>query len=271
MPETTIPRYYDEIDVERILITRRLRDTMKVYSPVATLVGGAHLTASYIRSERTATARPSSNPNRFFDVYNSAICINTSNKDVEYRHKEKLVVGVESTPSWVFKIFDFLVIDFGGTVGQLGRGGAAKAFSVGETKFGAAICYEALYGEYYSDFVKDGAEVMTIISNDGWWRDTPGHRHLYTFSSLRAIENRRSIARSANTGTSGFIDARGRSIESLGWDERGVITQTLTLRSDITVYTRWGNYIARIAVLVSLLSIMYYIAYRVRRRDLMVK
>ncbi len=271
MPETTIPRYYDEGDLDRIIITRRLRDTMKIYTPEATLIAGANLTRSYIKGEQSETAHSSDHPNRFYDVFNSAISIEPyKQRRADLRHKVKLVIGVENTPTWIFKIFDFFVIDLGGVAGQLGRGTTAEPFDVGETKVGTAICYEALYGDFYSEFVRNGAEVMTIISNDGWWEDTLGHKLLYSFSSLRAIESRRAIARSANTGTSGFIDARGVSIESLGWEREGVITETLNLRSDLTIYTRWGDFVARIAILVAGLSLLYYIGYRARRRDLLV-
>ena len=61
---------------------------------------------------------------------------------------------------------------------------------------------------------------MAIISNDGWWGDTPGYKHLFTISRLRAIEHRRAIARSANTGMSGFISARGDIGQTLGWEKR---------------------------------------------------
>lgn len=65
---------------------------------------------------------------------------------------------------------------------------------------------------------------MAIISNDGWWGDTPGYKHLFTISRLRAVEHRRAIARSANTGMSGFISARGDIGQTLGWEKRGVLT-----------------------------------------------
>lgn len=111
---------------------------------------------------------------------------------------------------------------------------------------------------------------MAILSNDGWWGDTPGYRHLFSISRLRAIEHRRAIARSANTGRSGFISARGDVGTTLGWEERGVLTERVSLRDDYTLYTRYGDLLARIACYVTLLCVLYYVAYRVKRRNYLI-
>jgi apolipoprotein N-acyltransferase len=135
-------------------------------------------------------------------------------------------------------------------------------------KIGPSICYEGIYGDYFAGFARNGAEVMALISNDGWWGDTPGHRRLFDFARLRAIETRRAIARSANTGISGFISPRGETIgERLEWDERGVLTANVELRDEMTIYTLYGDWVARISSYVAVLAAMYYVAYRVRRRN----
>ena len=86
-----------------------------------------------------------------------------------------------------------------------------------------------------------------------------------------AIQNRRSIARSANTGRSGFIDQRGDVGETLGWDERGALTAELSLNDRLTFYTRYGDVIGRLAGYVFVLSLLYFMAYRVRRRSHLVE
>ena len=189
---------------------------------------------------------------------------------VQLHHKGRLVIGVENTPTWIFDILRFLVIDLGGTLGQIGKGTHGTAFGHAATQVGPAICYEGLYGDFYGDFIRRGAAFMAIISNDGWWGDTPGYRHLFTISRLRAIEHRRAIARSANTGMSGFIAADGSVGETLGWEERGILTADVPLNTRMTFYTRYGDYIARIAEYILLLCVLYYIAYRVKRRNYLV-
>ena len=108
---------------------------------------------------------------------------------------------------------------------------------------------------------------MCVISNDGWWRDTPGHRYLFAYSRLRAVENRRSIARSANTGISGFIDQRGDVLQKLGWDQRGALTDSLSLNDRMTFYTRYGDVIGRVSNYVFVLGLLYFMAYRFRRKS----
>ena len=166
------------------------------------------------------------------------------------------------------KVFSLFEIDLGGVTGQLGWGKEHAIFENEGVKIGPSICYEGIYGDYFGGFARRGAELMALISNDGWWGNTPGHKRLFDFSRLRAIESRRAIARSANTGISGFISPRGTTIgERLEWNEEGVLTTSLELRDDMTIYTRYGDWVARIAGYVALLGLMYYVAYRVRRRN----
>ena len=103
------------------------------------------------------------------------------------------------------------------------------------------------------------------------WGDTPGYRHLFTISRLRAIEHRRAIARAANTGRSGFISARGDVGETLGWEARGILTADVPLDSQQTFYTRYGDYLGRIAEYLLLLSLLYFAAYRIRKRNHLVR
>ena len=119
--------------------------------------------------------------------------------------------------------------------------------------------------------IRDRARALLISSNDGWWGDTPGHKHLFSIARLRAVEHRRAIARSANTGTSGFIDTRGDVQQKLGWDRRGILTGEVELNSELTFYTRYGDYLGRISELLMGLCILYYIAYRIKKKNHLVK
>jgi len=106
-----------------------------------------------------------------------------------------------------------------------------------------------------------------VMSNDGWWGNTPGHRRLFDYCRLRAIETRRAIARSANTGVSGFISSRGDVGERLDWDERGVLSADVEVRDEQTIYLRYGDWIGRLSWLLTLLCVLYYSAYRIRRKN----
>ena len=98
-----------------------------------------------------------------------------------------------------------------------------------------------------------------IITNDGWWGNTPGHRQHHSYSRLRAIETRRSVARSANTGISSLINQKGEILQRTNYWEPTALRGTLNANDKLTFYTRHGDYIARIAYFFSLLIVLYTI------------
>ena len=150
-----------------------------------------------------------------------------------------------------------LALDLGGTVGTLGTDeDYIVFFSNGKPKTATAICYESTDGRYISQLVARGAELIFIITNDGWWKDTPGHRQHAAFASLRAIENRRPIARSANTGISCFVSPRGESSQQTEYWKEAVIKQTLYPQNEITFYTKYGDYIYRAASFLAILFLL---------------
>ncbi|MCH5330563.1 MAG: apolipoprotein N-acyltransferase [Alistipes sp.] len=269
MPETALPdRDMDEARLDSEPMLDSIASILRARDSKATVVTGASTVRFYGGRKLTKTARYMRGG--FWDIYNSAIAVTADGPQGVY-HKSRLVIGVEKTPlPKLFEWLEFLVIDLGGTVGQLGVGDKAEVFASGEgdtaVEVAPAICYEALYGDFMGGFVREGAQALLVISNDGWWGDTPGYKRLFAFCRLRAVEHRRAVARSANTGISGFIDERGDDGERMGWDERGVLTGTVTLNDKTTFYTRHGDYLGRIAELLMLLSMLGLFADTVRRR-----
>ena len=278
LPETAVPGYYVEPALsdypwssdEPGTFWLQLTDSLRRNHPDALLVTGANTIRRYAAGAQTETARPDRFGNGYYDVFNTAAGLDSTGR-IQLHHKGRLVIGVENTPTWVFDVLRFLVIDLGGVVGQIGKGSHGSAFEHDGVRVGPAICYEGLYGDFFGDFVRRGARFMAIVSNDGWWGNTPGYRHLFSISRLRAIEHRRAIARSANTGKSGFIAPTGAVGETLGWEERGVLSAEVPLNAAETFYTRYGDYVARISEYVLLLCVLYFVAYRVKRRNHLVK
>lgn len=269
MPETALTEYLYEPAITAAPVVDSIAALLRRSNPDAAVVTGANTYRRYTEGTQTSTARRDSYG--YVDLFNSSIEI-TADGSVDIYHKSRLVIGVEKTPlPKLFEWLDFLVIDLGGTVGQLGVGTRAEAFENNGTKVGPSICYEALYGDFYGGFVRNGAQAMLVVSNDGWWGDTPGYKRLFAFCRLRAIEHRRAIARSANTGISGFISERGDDGERLGWDKRGVLTADVTLNNRQTIYTRYGDYLGRISQYLMLLCVLYYIAYRVKKKNYLVQ
>jgi apolipoprotein N-acyltransferase len=148
-----------------------------------------------------------------------------------------------------FKFLKKWIVNMGGISGTLGTQTDNMVFSKNGTKIAVPICFESGYGEYISGFIRKGANVIFIITNDGWWKNTPGYKQHLSYSRLRAIEFRRGIARSGNTGISCFINQRGEIVKQTGWWLLTSISGTVNRNSEITFYARHGDYIARIGLL----------------------
>jgi apolipoprotein N-acyltransferase len=198
---------------------------------------------------------------QYIDSHNSAIQLNNETEEIPYYIKSKLVPGAESMPYiGDFEIFKSLILDMGGAPGlRLGIQEERSVFSSKHGKVAPLICYESIYGDFVTDYVKMGAEALFVITNDGWWDNTIGHRQHMYLSSLRAIENRRYVVRSANTGVSCFINSRGDIYNPSNYDEVIAMRDMIFLHEEQTFYTRYGDLIGRVSILLTaylLLSIL---------------
>ena len=190
----------------------------------------------------------------WLNYYNSAFLVNNNN-DISLHHKSKLVVGVENMPfqSILKPILGDIMINLGGTVSVLTTQPEPSVFKSNENqKVAPVICYESIYGEYVTKYVKNGAQFLGILTNDAWWGNTQGHKQLLSYTRLRAIETRKSIARSANTGISAFIDQKGNIIQSIDYQKKGSLSGVVLLNDKQTIYTKYGDYIARISIFISI-------------------
>ena len=211
-PESAIQEYMWENDINNFKSIALLKEIINKYPNLNLLVGGSTRHEFGSGEEVSNTARKFTDADIYYDEYNTAMLLN-SRDSIQLYHKSKLTPGVEILPTYKhFKFLEKFAINLGGTVGSLGTDKIRKVFTTVKTvRVSSTICYESIFGEFFSEFVKNGAEVMMIITNDGWWGNTAGYRQHFSFASLRAIETRRCIARSANTGISAFIDQRGGS------------------------------------------------------------
>lgn len=217
-------------------------------------------------AEKDLAAKPMRNGNGFYASYNTAAHINIYGQ-VEFYHKAKLVPGVERMPfPSVFKYLDEFAVDLGGTTGSLGTSKTRGVFNEGDVHLGPIICYESIYGDFVTGYVRNGANLLGIITNDGWWGNTAGHRQHYTYARLRAIETRRDIARSANTGISGFFNQRGDDFSRTEYWKPDVQKATVQLNEEKTFYVIYGDYIARVAGFASFLLIIMALSFRLRRK-----
>lgn len=195
------------------------------------------------------------------DFYNSAFL--TDSTHVQVYHKSKLVVGVETLPyrSIVEPLLGNVMLDFGGTLYVRATQNNREAFPLySGVKVGPIICYESVYGAFVTEYVRAGATVLAIMTNDAWWGNTPGHRQHLAYARLRAIETRRPIVRAANTGISGFISPTGAVYSQLEYNTKGVLTNNVTPQSNTTFYVQYGDYIYRIGAFLSAFIFLFTFA-----------
>lgn len=267
-PETSLAGGIEERYINSDSEIIKLRKLLRKY-PQAALVTGASTVKFYESWEiPSSTATKSKNGKFSFDDYNTALYIDTS-QTILYSHKAKLVPGVERMPlAGKLGFIEDLAIDMGGASGSLGYDTIQMVFPNRNKKFCVApsICYESVYGEYMGAFINKGANVMFIITNDGWWGNTPGHRQHCSYARLRAIESRRSIARSANTGISCFVNQRGDISQATEYWVPAVIRQTINANSELTFYTKHGDYIAAIFTWITIMLLPALIVLQLVRK-----
>ena len=203
---------------------------------------------------KTKTARPYADV--FVDNFNAAVLIDNSTK-LQFYHKSKLVPGVEQMPfGEALNVLKPLFRHFGGTTGGYGSQEEPSVF-YSQSGIGVApvICYESIWGDYVAQYVKKGAQFIAVVTNDGWWGNTSGKDQHLQYAKLRAIENRRWVVRSANTGISAFINQRGDVVSKTKWWEPTALAHEINLNENMTFYTKSGDLIVYISLLTALFSI----------------
>ncbi|MFM9944879.1 MAG: apolipoprotein N-acyltransferase [Bacteroidia bacterium] len=247
-PETGFTQNCDEAEINNSKTFILLREWLKKY-PKLTLVSGTNTYRFFDSVHKTSSSRKYGN-NKFYDIYNSAIVMNDAGVNDIYR-KSKLVPGVEKMPyTQIFSFLENYAINLGGISGSLGEDTVARVF-YSKNKIGAAplICYESIFGEYVSEFVNNGAGVIFILTNDGWWGNTPGYRHHKLYARLRAIETRREVVRCTNTGISCIISKTGQISGETPWWQAATMTYDIHPSTKLTFYTQFGDYIGKMAAL----------------------
>lgn len=263
-PETALTEDIWENNLNQSWSIQYLQNYLKKY-PQLKIVVGASTAKVYQQGEALSeTARKFTNDAAYYDAYNTALQLDNSG-NIQVYHKSKLVPGVEKMPfPFIFKYIENFAIDLGGTSGSLGMQDERTVFVSSDSLMHTApvVCYESIYGEYVSEYINNGAQFISIITNDGWWGDTPGYKQHLKYGALRAIETRKWIARSANTGISCFINPLGDVLQATEWWKPAVIEQKITLNTDRTFYTKYGDYIARAAFYLSIFMIIYSLLIR---------
>jgi apolipoprotein N-acyltransferase len=259
-PETAISGNSQESNFRNLGVYQIMHKFLSFY-PNLTLVAGVDTYEFCEDQENPKEYASYSSGNGYYEPYNAALMM--TKDTVAFYHKSKFVPGAEQVPfPWLIKPLELLLggVGFGHYFGQEEQ---LPFISTKGTKASSGICYESIYGEHMAEFVNNGAQLQFVITNDDWWHDTEGHRQHYDYSRLRVIETRKPLARSANTGFSGFFDIFGNDTQKTGYRVSACIKQELKLNNYVTFYTKHGDFIGRIAAFFAVCFLLSIIVRRV--------
>lgn len=265
-PETALPGgiWSEELNTHPQIL--RIKEYIKDYPDLRYLTGLSYYKYFQPGEPLSVTARAFRDGSGYFDAYNAAMQISHT-RPIELHFKSKLVPGVEKMPfPALFGYLEDFAIDLGGTTGSLGTQEWPTVFKGDSIQAAPVICYESVYGDYVGDYVRRGANLICIMTNDGWWGDTPGYKQHCQYARLRAIEHRRSIARSANTGISCFIDQKGRVHDATKWWVAAVIKKELNINNKLSFYSQQGDILGRTAFIASGFFLAITLLARIFRR-----
>lgn len=257
-PETTVGDPVNENNLAADKYIGMIKAFLRKH-PSLTVVTGMVTYGASSGSSGTGNVRDESNgyPDNFIRYYNSALKIDTGDH-TEIYHKSKLVPGFEYVPSGkIYRSINYLLPVLGDINRSYSPQGERVCFdnSTGTQKIAPVICFESIFGQYVTDYIKKGAAAIFVITNDGWWKNTNAYKLHLSYASLRAIETRRPVVRAANTGISCLIDIKGRIIQETDWWKESVLKGTFYGGTVITPYVKHGDIIMKISLIISLISL----------------
>ena len=269
-PETTVDDPVNEEYLAENKYIMMIKEFTRQYPGVSVISGLVSSRLNYSKAKMPSDSSAVSDSSGYYpDYFNSAFKIDTG-ETIGIYHKSKLVPGIEMQfAAGLQKLLSKILPELGGTEWGYGTQKERTCFEHPQNKQTVApiICYESVFGNYVAEYVRNGAETLFIITNDGWWKNTNGYRQHLTYASLRAIETRRQVARAANTGISCIIDIRGRRIQETDWWTESVIRGDIGTEIKITPYVRYGDFLLRVASVISIfIAIMVFIAIPLRKK-----
>jgi len=186
--------------------------------------------------------------------YNSALLVDAEGQRTFVYDKRHLVPFGEYEP---FPLIHRVVKSVSDEVGGFHKGTAASVGLLpGGYRFGVYICYEAIYPGEVREFAVKGANLLINISNDGWFGKSAAAEQHLRMARVRAVENRRWVLRVTNSGLTAAIDPYGRIYQTIPRDVRGAVDLPYEFRTDLTLYTRFGDWFAWMCVLVSVILLL---------------
>jgi apolipoprotein N-acyltransferase len=259
-PETLIVDQIDENNPTASGYYRDLLEFRKKY-PRLNIVLGIHSYRKLSGTNIPPGSRFHKEGNFHYEAFNTALFLPAGSAATpQFYHKTRLVPLFERMPFVQYLTFlGKYSLELGGYTGTYSNRQANVTFKAPEAAVSIVpiVCYESIFGPYCARNLPRQKGFIVMITNDGWWKDTPGYRFHFNFSPLRAIESRRDFVRVANTGISAIIDARGMVTARTRWWEKTTLKGQVRLREGQTFFARHGDYLGRYSLLLGGIIILY--------------
>jgi apolipoprotein N-acyltransferase len=238
-PESSTPFYFEQ-DLLRGSAIRRLAIEGK-----ATLLLG---------SDQVEPVRAEQNREKPEErVYNAAFVVRPDGRTGAVYRKMHLVPFGEYVPAQRLLFFVGPIVE---AVSAFVPGTEAVLLPIGDHRASTAICYEVIYADLMRQFVVNGSELLTTITNDGWYGASSAPYQHWDQAAMRSIENGRYLARAANTGISGFVDPYGRVIEKTPLFTQELLVADLRFVTARTIYTRLGDVVAWASLAITVAALL---------------
>lgn len=185
----------------------------------------------------------------YYDVCNS-VALLRSDKSAQTSQKNQLVPLIEAIPFSGFMGKGSNTFPTGMEAWQrnLGKPDTTQTLVTHDSiPLGTLISYDGVFGDHARKLALNGAKILVILTNDGWWGNSSGpvqHAHM---ARIRAIETRRTIVRAANAGISMVVDQRGNILKETGYGEVALLDEDVPIHAGITYYARHGDYLGMAA------------------------
>lgn len=199
-----------------------------------------------------------------YTSYNSILLFTPNSHNIQKYGKIKLVPFGEHVPfveQFPF-LGDFIKWEVGISSWNVGRDQTVFNFNNARNfplKVGGVICIESIYPEFVAGFVQRGANLIVVVTNDSWYGHSSGPFQHKEISILRAVENRKTVVRTANGGVSCIIDPLGRTISSTKLFTRDVLVGDTAIQDGITIYSRFPLVFPLLSSFISIGTVLFFI------------
>ena len=259
-PETLIVDQIDENEPTASIYYRNLL-AFRQKHPNLNIILGIHSFQKLGHENIPPGSRFNQKENFYYEAFNTALFLPSGAAAApQFYHKTKLVPLFERVPFVQYLSFlGNFALELGGYTGTYSLRQESTTFVLPEASMTILpiVCYESIFGPYCARYLPAEKGFICMITNDGWWKDTPGYRHHFNFSPVRAIETRRDFVRAANNGISAIIGANGRIIAQTLWWQKTSLKGRVHLRRGRTLFARYGDYIGRMSLIFGGILIIY--------------